>query len=53
MVPRSSGAMVAPTTPSWYFPYFLPGNAELRDYRLRRDHPALEERADGKMKQKS
>jgi hypothetical protein len=34
------------------FPYFLPGNASPREYRLCRDNPDLEQGADGEIKQK-
>jgi hypothetical protein len=30
------------------FPYFLPGSDQVRDYRLRLDHPAVEYKDDGK-----
>jgi hypothetical protein len=35
------------------FPYFLPGNANKREYRLRRDNPDLERRPDGTIKEKA
>ena len=35
------------------FPYFSPGETEPREYRLRRDHPELERRADGTTKWKN
>lgn len=35
------------------FPYFLPGNSSLREYRLRRDHPDLVQCPDGQIKQKA
>lgn len=35
------------------FPYFLPGNSSVREYRLRRDHPDLEQGSDGQIKQKA
>jgi hypothetical protein len=34
------------------FPYFLPGSPYPREYRLRRDNPDLEQKADGTIKQK-
>jgi hypothetical protein len=34
------------------FPYFLPGNSNPREYRLRRDNPDLEQDSDGEIKQK-
>ncbi|HEV7376814.1 MAG TPA: DUF3854 domain-containing protein [Pyrinomonadaceae bacterium] len=35
------------------FPYFLPGNASPREYRLRRDNPDLERKPDGTIKEKA
>src|SRR5262245_9619562 len=34
------------------FPYFWPGDPHEREYRLRRDNPDLERRADGSIKEK-
>ncbi len=34
------------------FPYYRPGHTPPREYRLRRDNPDLEQRADGQIKQK-
>lgn len=34
------------------FPYYLPGNPHVREYRLRRDNPDLEQSSDGRIKQK-
>jgi predicted P-loop ATPase len=33
-------------------PYFLPGEAHVRDYRLRRDHPDFERASDGTLRQR-
>ena len=35
------------------FPYFLPEQAKAREYRLRRDKPDLEQKADGSIKEKA
>jgi hypothetical protein len=35
------------------FPYFWPGNPHPREYRLRRDHPDLERKPDGSIKEKN
>lgn len=34
------------------FPYYMPGNPQIREYRLRRDTPDLERDSDGRIKQK-
>jgi hypothetical protein len=34
------------------FPYYLPGSPHIREYRLRRDNPDLEQGSDGRIKQK-